>query len=111
MLKYRLYFQSYAHQLLQALDYCHLHKVVHRDVKPQNLLLNETGYIKIADFGLARSFGVPMRNFTHEVVTLYYRAPEILLGTNFYTIAVDLWSLGCILAELVSNDITLVYIL
>ncbi|KAM7334605.1 hypothetical protein ACRRTK_007925 [Alexandromys fortis] len=71
------------------------------DLKPQNLLINEFGAIKLADFGLARAFGVPMRTYTHEVVTLWYRAPEILLGSKFYSTAVDLWSIGCIFAEMV----------
>lgn len=74
---------------------------MHRDLKPQNLLIDHEGYLKLADFGLARSFGVPVRTFTHEVVTLWYRAPEILLGTKLYSTAVDVWSLGCIFAEMV----------
>jgi len=57
----------------------------------------------LADFGLARTFSIPIRAFTHEIVTLWYRAPEILLGTKLYSTAVDVWSLGCILAELSTN--------
>lgn len=94
--------QSYIFQLLNALHYCHTHRIVHRDLKPHNLLLNGEGHIKLADFGLARAFGLPIKALTHEVVTLWYRAPEILLGSKIYTMAVDLWSLGCIFAELVS---------
>jgi len=60
------------------------------------------GIIKLADFGLARAFSFPLRNYTHEVITLWYRAPEILLGAKVYTMAVDLWSLGCIFTEMVS---------
>ena len=90
------------HQLLNAIGFCHTNLVVHRDLKPQNLLINAAGHIKLADFGLARAFGVPLRTYTHEVVTLWYRAPEILLGTKFYTDSVDVWSLGCIFAEMVS---------
>ncbi|XP_064185699.1 cyclin-dependent kinase 2-like [Anguilla rostrata] len=95
--------QSYVYQLLQGIAFCHSHRVVHRDLKPQNLLLNQAGAIKLADFGLARAFGVPLRSYTHEVVTLWYRAPEILLGCKFYSTAVDIWSIGCIFAEMVAK--------
>ncbi|KAB1269451.1 Cyclin-dependent kinase 2 [Camelus dromedarius] len=93
--------KSYLFQLLQGLAFCHSHRVLHRDLKPQNLLINAEGSIKLADFGLARAFGVPVRTYTHEVVTLWYRAPEILLGCKYYSTAVDIWSLGCIFAEMV----------
>ncbi|CAH6776445.1 cyclin-dependent kinase 3 [Phodopus roborovskii] len=95
--------KSYLSQLLQGLNFCHCHRVIHRDLKPQNLLIDEFGAIKLADFGLARAFGVPMRTYTHEVVTLWYRAPEILLGSKFYSTAVDVWSTGCIFAEMVTG--------
>ena len=91
------------HQLLDAMSFCHMHRVLHRDLKPQNILVSSTGHIKLADFGLARTFNIPMRIYTHEVVTLWYRAPEILLGTQFYATGVDVWSLGCIFAEMVSQ--------
>ena len=65
----------------------------------QNLLIDKSGTIKIADFGLARAFGIPVRVYTHEVVTLWYRAPEILLGSNKYSCPIDIWSIGCIFAE------------
>ena len=74
-----------------------------RDLKPQNLLIDAHGSIKLADFGLARAFGFPVRTYTHEVVTLWYRAPEILLGAKFYSTSVDTWSLGCIYAEMVTR--------
>ena len=73
---------------------------MHRDLKPQNLLIDRTGALKLADFGLARAFGVPVRAYTHEVVTLWYRAPEILLGSRDYSTPVDIWSAGCIFAEM-----------
>ena len=92
-------------QLLSGIAYCHTHRVLHRDLKPQNLLLDNHGTIKLADFGLARAFSVPVRNYTHEVVTLWYRAPEILLGSKGYSMAVDVWSLGCIFAEMVSFSV------
>ncbi|XP_034828350.1 cyclin-dependent kinase 2 [Maniola hyperantus] len=95
--------KSYLQQLLEGVAYCHAHRVLHRDLKPQNLLVDTEGHIKLADFGLARAFGIPVRAYTHEVVTLWYRAPEILLGTKFYSTAVDVWSLACIYAEMVSG--------
>ncbi|KAJ1552842.1 Cyclin-dependent kinase catalytic subunit, partial [Nowakowskiella sp. JEL0078] len=64
------------------------------------VLIDQRGMLKIADFGLARAFGVPLRTYTHEVITLWYRAPEILLGSRHYSPAVDMWSVGCIFAEM-----------
>ncbi|KAL7728808.1 hypothetical protein ACLKA6_004161 [Drosophila palustris] len=93
--------KSYMFQILDALNFCHTNRILHRDLKPQNLLVDTEGNIKLADFGLARAFNVPMRAYTHEVVTLWYRAPEILLGTKFYSTGVDIWSLGCIFAEMI----------
>jgi len=87
-------------QLLGGIFYCHSHRVLHRDLKPQNLLIDKEGTLKVADFGLARAFGVPLRAYTHEVVTLWYRAPEILLGGKQYSTGVDMWSIGCIFAEM-----------
>ena len=89
------------YQVLCGIAYCHSHRVLHRDLKPQNLLISHDGAIKLADFGLARAFGVPVRTYTHEVVTLWYRAPEILLGCRYYSTPVDIWSIGCIFSELV----------
>jgi serine/threonine protein kinase len=95
--------KSYCWQLLRGIHYCHVKGVVHRDLKPQNLLVARDGTLKIADFGLARAFVPPIRPFTHEVVTLWYRAPEILLGTRTYALPVDMWSVGTILAEMVTK--------
>ncbi|TRZ19704.1 hypothetical protein HGM15179_007437 [Zosterops borbonicus] len=95
--------KNYLYQLLQGVSFCHSHRVIHRDLKPQNLLINEAGAIKLADFGLARAFGVPLRTYTHEVVTLWYRAPEILLGCRYYSTPVDIWSIGCIFAEMMTR--------
>ena len=92
-------------QLLDGLYFCHRHRIVHRDLKPANILLTADGTLKIADFGLARAFQVPMHTYTHEVVTLWYRAPEILLGEKHYTPAVDMWSVGCIFAELARGKV------
>ena len=87
-------------QLCEGLRYCHSRRILHRDLKPQNLLVDREGNLKLADFGLARAFGVPLRTYTHEVVTLWYRAPEILLGGRQYSTGVDMWSVGCIFAEM-----------
>ncbi|EDQ91821.1 uncharacterized protein MONBRDRAFT_17670 [Monosiga brevicollis MX1] len=95
--------KSYMLQLLKGIDFCHARRILHRDLKPQNLLINREGFIKLADFGLARAFGIPIRAYTHEVVTLWYRAPEILLGQRQYACPVDMWSIGCIFAEMVTR--------
>ena len=88
---------------MQGIEYCHVRGVIHRDLKPQNILISRDHRLKIADFGLARAFVPPIRPFTHEVVTLWYRAPEILLGCKTYALPVDMWSVGTILAEMVTK--------
>lgn len=95
--------KSLMFQLLRGIDYCHRKAVMHRDLKPQNILVDDKGILKLADFGLARSFSVPLKKYTHEVVTLWYRAPEVLLGTNIYTPGVDVWSCGAILGEMMNQ--------
>ncbi|KAI8996888.1 kinase-like domain-containing protein [Pilobolus umbonatus] len=90
-------------QLLRGLEYCHSHSIIHRDLKMSNLLLTSTGLLKIADFGLARTLSLPGKPMTPNVVTLWYRAPEILFGESNYTTAVDLWSAGCIMGELMQH--------
>ncbi|KAK9739012.1 Protein kinase domain [Popillia japonica] len=92
--------KSFMYQLLRGLAFCHSHNVLHRDLKPQNLLINKNGELKLADFGLARAFGIPVKCYSAEVVTLWYRPPDVLFGAKLYTTSIDMWSAGCIFAEL-----------
>lgn len=111
--------KSYMYQLVLGINFCHMHRgkrlslclfsnffchsVMHRDLKPQNLLIDSTGLLKIADFGLARAFSIPLPQYTHEVVTLWYRAPEVLLGAKKYSTPLDVWSIGAIFAEMANK--------
>jgi cell division cycle 2-like protein len=92
-------------QLLSATAHMHSHWILHRDLKTSNLLLNNRGQIKIADFGLARYTGdPPPQQLTQLVVTLWYRAPELLLGAKTYGFEIDCWSIGCIFGELLTRE-------
>ncbi|XP_059632677.1 probable serine/threonine-protein kinase At1g54610 [Cornus florida] len=96
--------KCYMHQLLSGLEHCHNRHVLHRDIKGSNLLLDNGGVLKIADFGLASCFDPNHKQpMTSRVVTLWYRPPELLLGATDYSVGVDLWSAGCILAELLAG--------
>ena len=90
-------------QILEGLEFCHAMGVFHRDLKTQNILRNKEGITKIADFGLARAFTQPMRVYTREIVTLWYRSPELLMKVDKYAPEVDIWSVGCIFAELLTK--------
>ncbi|KAL6963089.1 Cyclin-dependent kinase D-1 [Sarracenia purpurea var. burkii] len=92
--------KSYLQMTLKGLAYCHKKWVLHRDMKPNNLLIGSRGQLKLADFGLARIFGSPDRRFTHQVFARWYRAPELLFGAKAYGPAVDVWAAACIFAEL-----------
>lgn len=92
--------KSFMYQLLRGIAYCHDNRVLHRDLKPQNLLINKLHQLKLGDFGLARAFGIPVNTFSNEVVTLWYRAPDVLLGSRMYSTSIDIWSAGCIMAEM-----------
>lgn len=93
--------KSFMKQLMEGLDYCHKKNFLHRDIKCSNILLNNSGQIKLADFGLARLYNSEeSRPYTNKVITLWYRPPELLLGEERYTPAIDVWSCGCILGEL-----------
>lgn len=90
-------------RLLQGVSYLHDNYVMHRDLKPTNLLLNNNGELKICDFGLSRLYASPLKPYTPWIVALRYKAPELLLGMKVYTTAVDMWSIGCLMAEVLSN--------
>ena len=93
--------QSYAFQLLCGVHYMHSHRVIHRDLKPSNILLNSEGILKITDFGLSRYFSIPFGRYSPNIVTPGYKAPELLFHNEIYDLSVDIWSVGCIIAEMV----------
>lgn len=96
--------KSFLHQILRGVAYCHSRKIIHRDLKPNNLLIDcSKNVVKIADFGLARAIGIPLRSLTSEVANIQYRAPETLLGFVQYSTPVDIWAVGCIFGEMVKH--------
>lgn len=93
--------KCYMHQLLSGLQHCHDRGILHRDIKGSNLLIDKNGMLQIADFGLANYYSPNQdQPLTNRVVTLWYRAPELLLGSTDYGVGIDLWSVGCLLAEM-----------
>jgi len=99
--------KNMTYQLCRGTEFCHASRIIHRDIKPQNLLIEHLDgsrvRLKIADFGLARTYSIPVPKYTHEVVTVWYRPPEILLGSPLYSVPVDLWSIGCVTAEMATG--------
>ncbi|CAL8292582.1 unnamed protein product [Arctogadus glacialis] len=95
--------QVFMFQMLRGLSYIHGRRILHRDLKPQNLLISYLGELKLADFGLARSRSVPCQTFSSEVVTLWYRPPDVLLGSTHYSTALDIWGAGCVFIEMLQG--------
>jgi serine/threonine protein kinase len=94
---------SYVFQLLCGIFVLHTHRIIHRDLKPENLLLNSNGLLKISDFGLSRYVTLPHRQYSPGVVSPWYRAPELLFGQHLYDFAIDIWSAGSIVGEMVKG--------
>lgn len=92
--------KAYTIMTLQGLEYLHSNWILHRDLKPNNLLINSDGILKLGDFGLAKNYGSPNKVYSHQVVTRWYRAPELIYGAKIYSTGIDIWAVGCILAEL-----------
>ena len=97
--------KSWMLMLMRATYFCHANYVLHRDIKPNNLLIAANGEIKLADFGLARSFADPFQPMTYNTVTIWYRPPELFYQAQFYGGGVDVWSCGCVFAELIARDV------
>jgi serine/threonine-protein kinase BUR1 len=95
--------KSYMQQMLLGLEHLHYHHILHRDIKSSNILIDNRGKVKIADFGLARPFVDQPQDYTNMVVTRWYRAPELLMGSTRYTAAIDIWAIGCVFGEMLKR--------
>ncbi|XP_062604166.1 cyclin-dependent kinase-like 2 isoform X2 [Saccostrea cucullata] len=91
-------------QVLKGTEFCHLHNIIHRDIKPENILVSKSGIVKLCDFGFARTLAQPGETYTDYVATRWYRAPELLVGDTKYGRAVDIWAIGCLLAEMLTGE-------
>ncbi|XP_063042660.1 cyclin-dependent kinase-like 4 [Engraulis encrasicolus] len=96
--------RAYLYQILRALNYCHQHNIIHRDVKPENVLVTPQGVLKLCDFGFARTLALPGEPYTDYVATRWYRAPELLVGDPKYGKAVDVWAVGCVFMEMLTGE-------
>lgn len=91
-------------QVLKGVEFCHVHNIIHRDVKPENILVSRSGVVKLCDFGFARTLAQPGESYTDYVATRWYRAPELLVGDTKYGKAVDIWAIGCLLSEMLTGE-------
>jgi len=97
--------KSWMLMLSRAVYFCHANNILHRDIKPNNLLIAANGEIKLADFGLARAMADPFQPMTYNTITIWYRPPELFFQAQHYGGAVDVWSVGCVFAELIARDV------